>query len=852
MQERDSFYIGALLHDIGKFIERAKIAEWQEMAERYVQRGDASRNYAHRRFSAAFIEKFRTKTAIFPDTASETYSLWHHRGNEQDKNDYESINSKGILLKFIRIADDCASAERQEDASLDPQKYYLARLQSIFSEIDLSVSENLPRQNPVKTHYLGLNKLSIGKESLFPESVDPVFPESIEGTPYTRIVKEFVEAFDGIGSSTELLFFLEKYLQAVPAQTPVEINGKVRLSRPDINLYDHLRITAAIALCLYDEWKEGSWKGKDADILNDAPNGYRRKNFPAPCILVSGDVSGIQDFIFNIPSKKAAKSLKGRSFFVQLLTKVCAQYLLDRLKLKPVNLLFNGGGNFFILVPACRKKDLIECQKAIDTVLLDLNLYLALGWVEVGIGDFSSQGGDDGTGFSGKWNQVKQEVNRRKLRKFSTLDVSAVFNPFLQQRNEDNEQDPYAGITSKLNNKSGYSIKPVHGSHDDDWQTPFIKLGYQVEFYDAPQRNGLLFNDTDFEGKWSGFRFAVKGIPEWRDRESIEAFEKSLGEIGKSLDDYEEENEPIRPGKIRTFSQLAAFALIATGTEKLAVLKMDVDNLGKIFSGGLPANLRTPSRMMALSRSMKWFFEGYMNALLGKPEYRDALYTIFSGGDDFFLVGAWHKIFDFAIDLHEEFCEFTGNHPSMTLSAALVVVDEHFPVARFAAIAENRLHEAKYGSLNKNSINVFGETLSWVEYKRAKGIRDKLLEMVQVHGESKAIIQKVLKGCDELDMLHTRAISMFKASRDHDLEETAWLSRQEPVGEKVWRMAYFMRDLKKSESKEIAASIIETYERVVFSAMQGEPVNPMTIGVGARWAELASRKKPKASETIIH
>lgn len=51
MQERDSFYLGALLHDIGKFLERAKLHEWQDLANRFVDNGEASRNYAHRRFS---------------------------------------------------------------------------------------------------------------------------------------------------------------------------------------------------------------------------------------------------------------------------------------------------------------------------------------------------------------------------------------------------------------------------------------------------------------------------------------------------------------------------------------------------------------------------------------------------------------------------------------------------------------------------------------------------------------------------------------------------------------------------------------------------------------------------------
>jgi len=36
--------------------------------------------------------------------------------------------------------------------------------------------------------------------------------------------------------------------------------------------------------------------------------------------FIKGDVSGIQDFIFNVKSEKAARVLKARSVFVEVLT----------------------------------------------------------------------------------------------------------------------------------------------------------------------------------------------------------------------------------------------------------------------------------------------------------------------------------------------------------------------------------------------------------------------------------------------------------------------------------------------------------------------------------------------------
>jgi CRISPR-associated protein Csm1 len=39
--------------------------------------------------------------------------------------------------------------------------------------------------------------------------------------------------------------------------------------------------------------------------------------------LIKGDISGIQEFIFNVSSQKAAKTLKFRSSLIQTLAELC-------------------------------------------------------------------------------------------------------------------------------------------------------------------------------------------------------------------------------------------------------------------------------------------------------------------------------------------------------------------------------------------------------------------------------------------------------------------------------------------------------------------------------------------------
>ena len=86
------------------------------------------------------------------------------------------------------------------------------------------------------------------------------------------------------------------------------------------------------------------------------------------------------------------------------------------------------------------------------------------------------------------------------------------------------------------------------------------------------------------------------------------------------------------------------------GVRRIAVCRMDVDNLGHAFISGFEQeNEKDPvkrmhyvtlSRTSAFSRQMSLFFKCYINGIL------DSLHVsiVYAGGDDVFLVGAWPAI----------------------------------------------------------------------------------------------------------------------------------------------------------------------------------------------------------------
>lgn len=811
LTDSNNIYIAALLHDIGKFIERAKNNDWKEKASKYLLTKETSSNYAHRRYSAAFINSF-VDIKDFLNSSIEDLVLHHHNDVKNEVKNYLSINDRGVRQKIIRIADDLASSERKENKELEPVEYYKAKIHTPFQDIVIKDNNRIKKID--NNYYLETTELSLFKTCAFPNTVN-ISKEEV----YTKLVKEFTNEFENIEDEDALLFLMEKYLVNVPAQTPTEFKGEQHLYKPDINLYDHSRSVAAIAHCLFLEYVNGSWKDKDKLILTD---NYVEQDLDDPIILINGNLSGIQDFIFDVESKKAAQKLKGKSFFVQLLTDVISKYLIENLELKSANLLYNGGGNFFILAPAYQEQKISQYFSVIYRILKELNIYLAFGISKISLKDFSD--------ISSVFSRVTESSKRNKLEKFRDLKHDELFEPFNQKLKED---DKYLELTEELVRSTNFFIKNYQlNSRISIYQKPFTDLNKSIDFYiekEGISSEAIVFNRTDFSQNYKGFRFAVKDLPLW-----TETNKKIFLENNKSHNDkYDvtsDENK-IYLGSIITFERLAQMAYFETGTQKLGVLKMDVDNLGKLFSDGLPDDLRSISRIASISRSIKWFFEGYMNTLLLLPEFRDKLYVVFSGGDDFFVVGAWNSVFEFALKVRQEFDEFVCHHPGITLSAALLVVDEKYPVSRFAQIAEDRLHAAKYDSPDKNSINVFDAVISWKDFIEAKNLKNKLVDLIKNYDVNRAVLEKIRKSSRGFEKISNDA-----------LKGNVKLM-------KVWRLTYYLRDIintkKKDERseqiKEIVNSIVNQYENLVFEALKGNSVSIKIFPIAARWAELETR-----------
>ena len=708
--------------------------------------------------------------------------------------------------KIIQLADWLSSKERK--GGITQEKHYSVPLTPIFSRLfdgqdnnygydlaALSLSEGFPNENP---------------------TVNPA--------KYKTLIDSFFEELTIVNNHTQLCYLLEKYLWCVPAQTATYVS--------DISLFDHLKTTAAIALCLYDEYKNGYMTLEDFKEMDHNTNEH--------FMLINGDVSGIQDFIFNIPSKGAAKTLKGHSVYIALLTDVITRYLIREMGLKEANILYNGGGNFYILAPKICEKKFSALKTKISELLLHFHggaIYVALDYVSLSPADFE--------GFNHLWERVKQKVNILKNKKWAEIGLEnhykTIFGPHgigskgdahchlcgaeKEERNivHNPETDKsyctfcasFMNLTDDLKDADCLVIKeatPINSAAVADYQDLFRAFGFEYSF----KKSQLLDSeDRKFAYLLNNTSFLREGFNGWR----LGAYRLPYNKQENQQFNFEEISEK------------------STGDPKLALLKLDVDNLGYLFNKGLGVN-STISRVTTLSRMLALYFEGYINHLIKENNWQDHLYVVFSGGDDTFVVGAWDKVLDFTQEFYNRFRQFTCHHPQVTFSAGICVFRYDYPVIMSSHLTEEALDKAKnyvedgMAIPTKNRVSLFGEVFNWTEFNEIKKFKNLLLGVIADNtrkstGETfgRAFLYKIWKST-----LGFRRIL-------HD----SLKGRVDNV--RFWRLAYYLRDIAHQD----ADKVIKEYRKIVINNILGKPSddrikNIMIIPAAVKWAQMETRK----------
>ena len=445
-------------------------------------------------------------------------------------------------------------------------------------------------------------------------------------------------------------------------------------------------------------------------------------------LFVGGDLSGIQKFIYNISSKRAMVSLKGRSAWLKKYTDDVCERILSITEIansefsKNEMKIYCSGGKFYLQVPdsdvirdeiekvrVCAEKELCEKHK---------------GQLAINVAYFPFYYDGDNVCVDGKvgkigilWERITQDFNIMKNQKLKHVLLDDYSNFFeVNEVGGDAKVCEVTGIEGASEAK--FKFKDENGDKEETLRV-LASVKEQIEF-------GLKLRDKQ------GF---------------------------KMLEEY------------------------AEGTY-LGILRMDVDGLGKRFISGFDSM----EEYRSFSNNLDSFFDadnGELNYLY--EDYKDYLHIVYAGGDDIFVVGRWDKAIEFAELVRNEFkkyCKEKLRDESLSISGGVAVVGPKFPIAKAAEMAGDAESAAKkYNNSAKNAFNMFGETLSWRddEFGYVKSYKDQFVSLVTECGLSRSILHKIM-----------RYAAMVKENKAIEAENRRGNNKHKPNMSYIWHTAYYL------------------------------------------------------------
>jgi CRISPR-associated protein Csm1 len=262
------------------------------------------------------------------------------------------------------------------------------------------------------------------------------------------------------------------------------------------------------------------------------------------------------------------------------------------------------------------------------------------------------------------------------------------------------------------------------------------------------------------------------------------------------------------------------------GIKRLGILRMDVDNLSDIFKGGL-GKLSTLPRIASLSRAFSTFFEGRVAELcrnVTDMHGQSAIYPVYSGGDDVFLVGPWHLMPKLAVEIRTGLNALTLNHPDIHVSAGIALVGKKFPLYRAAEDSHNALESAK-AIEGKNAICFLENPLAWSEFDKVAAWAGKFIDNgIRFERDFPMSLLRVL-----ISLETTRS----DVERDHP---------EQKVGRWVWTGVYQLHRLMEQYQKRGNPAIAALIGEVKLTLQQENFAQLPILGMAAQWAHLVLRR----------
>ncbi len=432
------------------------------------------------------------------------------------------------------------------------------------------------------------------------------------------------------------------------------------------------------------------------------------------CLLIGADLSGIQDFIYTISSESALKTLRARSFYLECLVEHTASQILERLGLSRYSLIYSGGGGFYILAKGGEKsreyiRKLYEDVNRHLFYLFQGGIYMAIETVSVPVSSLTANSIQD---LSSAFTTLAERMQRQKLTKYRFMldEVLEIRDPEYEECNvcHSGNMELHTGSTDFDGPVCPLCSRFVSlGKRLKDSKYRFIGMGMEtVKLRDGKEASSLRI-ETSENPEEAGTGYYTLNSFNLEDYTSeckgnIMAGNYSYGDLQDRSIDFD------------------GFAELSRGAKLIGALRMDVDDLGSLFSKRIGAENRRLEVYAALSYYLNLFFKYYLNRICGgeldhqfevcnRKEEGRKVSIVYSGGDDLFITGSWDDIAELGFDIRDAFREFIGGD-NVTLSGGMTIHKPKFPLYQMAELskkAEGRAKNNEFDTYKKDSYCMF-------------------------------------------------------------------------------------------------------------------------------------------------
>jgi CRISPR-associated protein Csm1 len=489
-----------------------------------------------------------------------------------------------------------------------------------------------------------------------------------------------------------ILVVFEKYLWCLP-----DYKGN---NETDISLFNHLKDTAGFAHAIFLSQKDNKINTK----LN----------------LIIGDIPGIQNYIFDVMNTKAAKMLRGRSIFIQILTRIFSSKFLEEFGLTECSLIMLAGGKFYIVAPSLEdfnhKFDIVK--KKIDKYLIDTFNYdmkFCCAYEPFCYNELINN--------TIEFGEIIEKANISLTNAKNNLFENNLFDEnnynfiiredFIKSEGDSNKVKCF--LTDKPIFKNNY-----HRFTDDDGIVHNVDKQAHNEFIVG---NKVVKNNTIIDYK--DFSIIPEQIKEFKDYDGGKITQKILinpdiADLLKS--DMEEKYELLRNvrflevanfvsenqhGNTMDFEEMSDNNI---GAKYLCLIKGDIDNLGLIMAYGLDRDkndFKGVSRITTMSYSLKYFYSNFLNGLLYDLESKkritaeqdNKIYTIFAGGDDLMLITTQSYSLELLKTINDKFKEFVCGNKEIHISYSITHFRHSTPIKIISEFSEDNQKTAKKDNL---------------------------------------------------------------------------------------------------------------------------------------------------------